>query len=288
MYSSRWATSRRNSRLEVDLIVEEACQIRHSALEAARITVNRRLMKDVGRSNFHFKVRVFPHHVLRENKQATGAGADRVSEGMRLAFGKAVGTAARVDPNQKIMTVYSTPQYLEKIKDALRHSGHKLPTPSHLKVSTIKVSGRIVAAPKLVGERVVAAPVVTEEAAAAAAEPAEAAKGGERVQPTQRVARKQQPAKGSRHRQQRAARKQHRGKGRREERPGPRKGREEVNFFLDSFSVVFLRLVFEISLFEEPFGFFSKFTYKGVTSLETMPLCLQGPVRLKKIKSGFD
>ena len=166
---------------EVDLIVEEACQIRHSALEAARITVNRRLLKEVGRSNFHFKVRIFPHHVLRENKQATGAGADRVSEGMRLAFGKAVGTAARVEPGQKIMTVFSTPQYLEKIKDALRHGGHKLPTPSHLKLSTIKVSGKIVAAPKLVGEKVVAAPVVTEEAAAAAAEPvkgAEAAKGG--------------------------------------------------------------------------------------------------------------
>lgn len=162
---------------EVDLIVEEACQIRHSALEAARITANRRLMKDVGRSNFHFKVRVFPHHVLRENKQATGAGADRVSEGMRLAFGKAVGTAARVEPGQKIMTVFSSPQYLEKIKDALRHSGHKLPTPSHLKVSTIKVSGRIIAAPKLVGEKVVAAPVVTEEAAAATAAAAEPAKG---------------------------------------------------------------------------------------------------------------
>jgi large subunit ribosomal protein L10e len=161
---------------EVDLIVEEACQIRHSALEAARITINRRLMKDVGRSNFHFKVRVFPHHVLRENKQATGAGADRVSEGMRLAFGKAVGTAARVTPGQKLLTVYSTAQYLEKIKDAMHHGGHKLPTPSHLKVSTIKVSGRIVAAPKIVGEKVVAAPVVTEEAAAAA-EPAKDAKG---------------------------------------------------------------------------------------------------------------
>ena len=164
---------------EVDLIVEEACQIRHSALEAARITVNRRLMKAVGRSNFHFKVRVFPHHVLRENKQATGAGADRVSEGMRLAFGKAVGTAARVDANQKILTVYSTPQYLEKIKDAMRHGGHKLPTPSHLKVSEIKVSGKIVAAPKLVGEKVVAAAVAAEEAAAEPAKGAEApAKGG--------------------------------------------------------------------------------------------------------------
>ena len=117
---------------EVDLVVEEACQIRHSALEAARITVNRRLMKEVGRSNFHFKVRVFPHHVLRENKQATGAGADRVSEGMRLSFGKPVGTAARVESKQKIFTIYTTPQYMEKAKDALRHGGHKLPSPSYI------------------------------------------------------------------------------------------------------------------------------------------------------------
>jgi len=181
--------------LEVDLLVDEACQIRHSALEAARITANRRLMRDVGRSNFHFKVRVFPHHVLRENKQATGAGADRVSEGMRLAFGKAVGTAARVEPNQKIMTVFSTPPYLEKIKDALRHSGHKLPTPSHLKVSTIKVSGRIIAAPKLVGEKVVAAPVVTEEAAATA-EPAKDAKGAAPAKGGKEAAKGAAPAKG--------------------------------------------------------------------------------------------
>jgi large subunit ribosomal protein L10e len=184
---------------EVDLVVEEACQIRHSALEAARITVNRRLMKDVGRSNFHFKVRIFPHHVLRENKQATGAGADRVSEGMRLAFGKAVGTAARVDANQKVLTVYSTPQYLEKIKDALNHGGHKLPTPSHLKVSTIKVSGRIVAAPKLVGEKVVEAPVV-EEAAAEPAKGAEApAKGGKGAGkgPAVAAAKGAEPAKGA-------------------------------------------------------------------------------------------
>jgi large subunit ribosomal protein L10e len=187
---------------QVDLVVEEACQIRHSALEAARISVNRRLMKNVGRSNFHFKVRIFPHHVLRENKQATGAGADRVSEGMRLSFGKAVGTAARVDANQKILTVYSTPQYLEKIKDALHHGGYKLPTPSHLKVSEIKVSGRIVAAPKLVGERVVAAPVVTEEAEAAAepakgAAPAKGGKAGASGKGAAAAAAKAEPAKGA-------------------------------------------------------------------------------------------
>jgi len=192
---------------EVDLIVEETCQIRHSALEASRISINRKLLKEVGRTNFHFKVRVFPHHVLRENKQATGAGADRVSEGMRLAFGKAVGTAARVEAGQIIFTVYSNAQYLDKIKAAMRNGAHKLPTPSHLKVHTIKVSGRIIAAPKIAGDKI-AAPVKVETeaesaAAAAAAEPAkgaEAAKGGDHKGgkgPAKAEPAKAEPAKGA-------------------------------------------------------------------------------------------
>lgn len=174
---------------QVDLLVEEACQIRHSSLEAARISINRRLLKDVGRANFHFKVRVFPHHVLRENKQATGAGADRVSEGMRLAFGKAVGTAARVMPNQMIFSVFSYPQYLEKVKDALHHGGHKLPSPSHLKVSTIKVSGKIVV-PKFAEDK--AAKIAAAAAAAAPAEEAEAPKEAAEAA----VAKGKEPVKG--------------------------------------------------------------------------------------------
>ncbi|HON81408.1 MAG TPA: 50S ribosomal protein L16 [Methanoregulaceae archaeon] len=118
--------------VEVNLIVKETCQIRHTALEAARISINRKLLKEVGRMNFHLKLRVFPHHVLRENKQATGAGADRVSEGMRLAFGKAVGTAARVEKDQIVFTTYTLPQYADKAKFALKAGGHKLPSPSYI------------------------------------------------------------------------------------------------------------------------------------------------------------
>ena len=60
------------------LVAKEPCQIRHTALEAARVTANRYLMTYVGRLNFHMKLRVYPHQVLRENKQATGAGADQI------------------------------------------------------------------------------------------------------------------------------------------------------------------------------------------------------------------
>ncbi len=118
--------------VQVSLVVEEACQIRHTALEAARVSINRKLMSEIGRQNFHLKIRTYPHHVLRENKQATGAGADRVSEGMRLAFGKAVGTAARVASKQKIFTVYTSEQNIDKAKEAMRKGGYKLPSPSRL------------------------------------------------------------------------------------------------------------------------------------------------------------
>ncbi len=116
------------------LVAKEPCQIRHTALEAARVTANRYLMTYVGRLNFHMKLRVYPHQVLRENKQATGAGADRVSSGMRHAFGKAVGTAARVDAEQKIFSVSTAPTSVPQAKMALRRAGHKLPTPIYIVV----------------------------------------------------------------------------------------------------------------------------------------------------------
>lgn len=113
----------------VHLEAIEGCQIRHTAMEAARINMNRRLMSSIGKNDFHLKIRTYPHHVLREHKYATGAGADRVSEGMRLAFGKPVGTAARVAPRQKVFTIWTKKQYIEQAKDALLHAGYKLPTP---------------------------------------------------------------------------------------------------------------------------------------------------------------
>ncbi len=118
--------------IEISLTVNEACQIQNKALEAARVNINRKLLKEIGRMNYHLKLRTYPHQVLRENKQATGAGADRVSEGMRSAFGKAVGTAARVSENQKIFTVYTTENYVEKAKNAVSHGGYKLPSPTRV------------------------------------------------------------------------------------------------------------------------------------------------------------
>jgi len=120
--------------VRVSLVAKEACNIRHSALESARIAANRILLEALGLTNYHLKIRVFPHEVLRENKQATGAGADRVSQGMRLAFGKAIGTAARVRAGQEIMTIDVSPANFNKAKESLKSAGYKLPTPISLVV----------------------------------------------------------------------------------------------------------------------------------------------------------
>ncbi len=117
----------------LSLKVKNRVQVRHTAIEAGRIAANRVLNK-LGSENYHFKVRAYPHVVLRENKLATGAGADRVSSGMRRAFGKTVGTAARLECNQTIYTIYTTPEKVTQVKDALWRASMKLPSPCYISV----------------------------------------------------------------------------------------------------------------------------------------------------------
>jgi large subunit ribosomal protein L10e len=120
--------------IQLSLIANEKCQVRHNSLEAARISANRVLEKSVGSANYRLRIKVYPHNVLRENKQATGAGADRVSQGMRAAYGKNVGTAARVKANQIIMTVDTTKQFFSDAKKALRKASMKISTPCTINI----------------------------------------------------------------------------------------------------------------------------------------------------------
>jgi large subunit ribosomal protein L10e len=118
--------------VKMSLIGMERCQIRDQALEAARIASNRYMMKKVGRRNYHLRIRVKPYHYLRENKMLTGAGADRVQDGMRLAFGRVVGLAARTDSDQPLISVRCNVQNIDDSKAALNRAAHKLPTPCRI------------------------------------------------------------------------------------------------------------------------------------------------------------
>ncbi|KYC48926.1 MAG: 50S ribosomal protein L10e [Candidatus Methanofastidiosum methylothiophilum] len=113
---------------EVYLESKNACQIRTNAMEASRIAANRYLMKALGKTAFHYKIRTIPFQIIRENAMASGKKADRYGNGMRLSFGKPIGTAARVDRGQRIMSVWVEKEGIEAARIALRKAAMKLPT----------------------------------------------------------------------------------------------------------------------------------------------------------------
>ncbi len=86
------------------VVSKENVQIRHNAFEACRQFINKKLDKNFN-GQYMFKVVPFPHHIQREHKMLTGAGADRMSSGMQLSFGKSIGKAAIMRPGSPIFII---------------------------------------------------------------------------------------------------------------------------------------------------------------------------------------
>merc|ERR1711976_205529 len=116
------------------MVCDERQQISSEALEAARIATNKYMVTNAGRDFFHIRVRPHPFQVLRINKTLSCAGADRLSTGMRGAFGKAYGTAARVDIGQVIMSVRTKEEKVHIALEALRRSKHKFASSKSLRI----------------------------------------------------------------------------------------------------------------------------------------------------------
>ena len=100
--------------------------MRHNAIESARTSVVRRLTLWLGKE-YHMQVRSYPHHVLRENKMITGAGADRMQTGMQRSFGRAMGLAAQLKVGTPIFCVYYNKQGIPNARKALLSATPKLP-----------------------------------------------------------------------------------------------------------------------------------------------------------------
>jgi large subunit ribosomal protein L10e len=115
--------------LTLHLVAGDSLQIRHNAIEAARQTSNRLLEKMLGKVGYHMRVRIYPHHVLRENPLAAGAGADRMSTGMAHSYGKPIGLAAQVKKGQTIIQVDTEPQHIQLVKQALTRAKCKVACP---------------------------------------------------------------------------------------------------------------------------------------------------------------
>jgi large subunit ribosomal protein L10e len=122
---------------EAKLIALKRAQIRHSALEAARVATNRVLMDKLV-NDYLMRVLPYPHVILRENKMIFGAHADRLQQGMRRSFGKAIGTAARIEPDQVIITVKVKANGVETAKESLKRGSTKLPIPCRIVVEKMQ------------------------------------------------------------------------------------------------------------------------------------------------------
>jgi large subunit ribosomal protein L10e len=126
-----------NFEVEAKLVALKRAQIRHSALEAARIATNRLLANKLV-NDYLMQIHPYPHIILRENKMIFGAHADRLQQGMRRSFGKAIGTAARIEPNQTIITVKVKANGVETAKESLKRGSAKLPIPCKIIVEKLQ------------------------------------------------------------------------------------------------------------------------------------------------------
>ena len=106
---------------------DEREQISSNALEAARISANKYMVKIAGKDAFHLRIRPHPFHVLRINKMLSCAGADRLQTGMRHAFGKPEGVCARLKIGQPLISIRTHEKFIDAAIEALRRSKFKFP-----------------------------------------------------------------------------------------------------------------------------------------------------------------
>ncbi len=104
---------------------KDKVQLRDNAMEAARQTLNRHLDRRMSGS-YKIIIKKYPHQIIRQNRMLSGAGADRISKGMRKSFGKPSCLAARFKSNDTVFEVYTYSSKFDIVSEAYRKAGQKL------------------------------------------------------------------------------------------------------------------------------------------------------------------
>jgi large subunit ribosomal protein L10e len=107
------------------LNAKQDVQLRSNSLEAARQAANKYLERELANEYF-MRMITYPHNVIREKKFATGAGADRVSQGMTLSFGRPSSVAARVHEGQAVIEILANSGGKKIAREALKRASSKL------------------------------------------------------------------------------------------------------------------------------------------------------------------
>lgn len=109
------------------LCSKDTVQIPEPLLESVRIRFTRALAK-LAPNAYMTKILKYPHHILRHHGMASGAKADRISQGMSNAFGKPLAKAIRIKTNDKFLMVrYLQTKLTQPIKSLLKKVAANLP-----------------------------------------------------------------------------------------------------------------------------------------------------------------
>lgn len=126
-----------NFEYELNLISNSDHQIRHNALESARQLVNRRMYTKLGPKGYFLRLKLYPYHIIRENKMLGGAHADRLQTGMAHSFGKPVGLAAQTKKDTIIFSAKVNQSGLESAKEALNLARSRMPGKYKIKIRKV-------------------------------------------------------------------------------------------------------------------------------------------------------
>lgn len=136
MYDMGAKKQANNFPFRVYLVAKKSANLRHNAIEAARVAAVRTI--SALKQPYYLKLQVVPHHVMRENPLATGAGADRFQTGMSKSFGKPIGLSAHVKEGKVLMSLFVNEPQLETAKLALEKASKKFPIPCSVFVEKLK------------------------------------------------------------------------------------------------------------------------------------------------------
>lgn len=116
----------------VKFVLEESVQIRDNALESARMLLVKGLDTKLPKQYF-LEIKAHPHHILRNNKTAAGAGADRLSSGMKHSFGIVEGRAAITYAGKELFIVACMSEAASRIAREIMNSAKaKIPAKARI------------------------------------------------------------------------------------------------------------------------------------------------------------
>jgi len=123
--------------IQVDMISDEDIQLRDNAIESARQVTGKYLEKNLP-NNYFFGILKYPHIVIREHSALGVAGADRISKGMKMAFGRPKGRLARIGKGEPVFRVRVAASALPVVKEAIKRAKIKMSGAYHEEVKDIQ------------------------------------------------------------------------------------------------------------------------------------------------------